>query len=164
MYADQIIIGTVLELVIEHWLRCPRLVPCSPRCRASPALHLIRASQQSYYDVLGVPKDADLKQIKQAFKRKALKLHPDVNTAVRHTLCIEWLDNVPSLVLSLTAQILQSMPDEAMSHCSRMQRSASWSASMHIRPCQTPGREAAMTGNRCCLTILHMSPRFAPAA
>ncbi|CAK0744147.1 hypothetical protein CVIRNUC_001525 [Coccomyxa viridis] len=52
-----------------------------PRCRTLPALHLIRASQQSYYDVLGVSKDADLKQIKQAFKRKALKLHPDVNTA-----------------------------------------------------------------------------------
>ena len=65
---------------------------CSPRCRTSPALHLVRASQQSYYDVLGVPKDADLKQIKQAFKRKALKLHPDVNTAVLCTLCSERLN------------------------------------------------------------------------
>jgi hypothetical protein len=51
-------------------------------CRGRTAYHVVRASQESYYDVLGVPRNADLKQIKQAFKRKALKLHPDVNKAV----------------------------------------------------------------------------------
>lgn len=51
-------------------------------CRRRTAYHVVRAAQENYYDVLGVPRNADLKQIKQAFKRKALKLHPDVNKAV----------------------------------------------------------------------------------
>ena len=56
--------------------------------------------------MLGVSKDADLKQIKQAFKRKALKLHPDVNTAVRRTLCTGWLEkHVPSHLFKLAAQV-----------------------------------------------------------
>ena len=51
-------------------------------CRRKTAYHVVRAAQENYYDILGVPRNADLKQIKQAFKRKALKLHPDVNKAV----------------------------------------------------------------------------------
>ncbi|KAK9825476.1 hypothetical protein WJX81_008607 [Elliptochloris bilobata] len=39
------------------------------------------AAAPSPYEVLGVPRDADLKQIKRAFKQRALKLHPDVNKA-----------------------------------------------------------------------------------
>ena len=57
--------------------------------------------------MLGVSKEADLKQIKQAFKRKALKLHPDVNTAVRRTLYAEWLNEAcakPSLELAARVQ------------------------------------------------------------
>jgi len=41
------------------------------------------AAARSPYDILGVPRDADLVQIKRAFKQRALKLHPDVNKAVR---------------------------------------------------------------------------------
>ena len=38
----------------------------------------------SAYDVLGVPQGATSKEIKSAYRKAALKLHPDVNAAVRH--------------------------------------------------------------------------------
>jgi molecular chaperone DnaJ len=37
------------------------------------------AAQRDYYEVLGVPKDADAKTIKDAFRKLALKYHPDRN-------------------------------------------------------------------------------------
>ena len=45
------------------------------------------AAARSPYEVLGVARDADLAQIKRAFKQRALKLHPDVNKAVRRGCC-----------------------------------------------------------------------------
>jgi molecular chaperone DnaJ len=39
------------------------------------------AWQRDYYEVLGVPKDADAKAIKAAFRELALKYHPDRNKA-----------------------------------------------------------------------------------
>jgi molecular chaperone DnaJ len=36
-------------------------------------------SERSYYDILGVAKDADEKAIKSAFRKKAMELHPDRN-------------------------------------------------------------------------------------
>lgn len=40
--------------------------------------------------MLGVDRSASTKDIKTAFKRKALKLHPDVNKAVRSS--VKWMD------------------------------------------------------------------------
>src|ERR671922_2613681 len=34
---------------------------------------------RDYYEVLGVPRDADEAQVKKAFRRLARELHPDVN-------------------------------------------------------------------------------------
>ncbi|XP_062403617.1 dnaJ homolog subfamily B member 9a [Sardina pilchardus] len=36
-------------------------------------------ARKDYYDILGVPKDATERQIKKAFHRLAMKLHPDKN-------------------------------------------------------------------------------------
>ena len=36
-------------------------------------------AKRDYYEVLGVPKDADEKQIKSAFRRLAKQYHPDLN-------------------------------------------------------------------------------------
>jgi molecular chaperone DnaJ len=38
-------------------------------------------AQRDYYDVLGVPRDADAKRIKDTFRELALKYHPDRNKA-----------------------------------------------------------------------------------
>jgi DnaJ-domain-containing protein 1 len=39
-------------------------------------LELKKASRKDYYKVLGVPKDADQKAIKKAFRKLALENHP----------------------------------------------------------------------------------------
>ena len=41
------------------------------------------APAESLYDVLGVTESANEREIKRAYRQKALKLHPDVNKAVR---------------------------------------------------------------------------------
>ena len=38
------------------------------------------AAQRDYYQVLGVPRDADAKAIKDAFRRLARRYHPDTST------------------------------------------------------------------------------------
>ena len=40
---------------------------------------LLKAMPRDYYEVLGVPRDADEATIKKSFRRLARELHPDVN-------------------------------------------------------------------------------------
>ncbi|MFT5018196.1 MAG: molecular chaperone DnaJ, partial [Limisphaerales bacterium] len=36
-------------------------------------------AKKDYYEVLGVEKDADDNQVKKAYRKKAMKYHPDQN-------------------------------------------------------------------------------------
>src|SRR4249920_1122912 len=58
-----------------------RSVPCARQptsCRAS-SRSCTRAMPRDYYEVLGVPRDADDATIKKSFRKLARELHPDVN-------------------------------------------------------------------------------------
>ena len=40
---------------------------------------LTRVFGDDFYDILGIARDADNKEIRRAFKKLALKMHPDKN-------------------------------------------------------------------------------------
>ena len=42
------------------------------------------AEKRDYYEVLGVPKDADDAAIKRAYRQLAKKYHPDMNACFVH--------------------------------------------------------------------------------
>ena len=75
-------------------LVCSRFIDCcgagrqdaKPEDRSTPAQRELVASilrKKSYYEVLGVERDGSEDDIKRSYKKLALKLHPDKNTAPR---------------------------------------------------------------------------------
>lgn len=65
---------------------CPRFSGgAAPNRRRPPVA--ARAARNPY-DVLGVPHGAGPADVKKAYRRLALKLHPDVNKAVSSELCV----------------------------------------------------------------------------
>ena len=75
--------GRLQRIILHYSGRSPP--PVHLRTQSNPPSvrrRVIVRAAQSPYDVLGVPKGASQKEIKSAFRRLALKYHPDVNKAV----------------------------------------------------------------------------------
>ena len=62
----------------------------------------VSAAQQSPYEVLGVQSDASLSDIKKAFRKRALKVHPDVNKQVQF---VSPTDSMPAPGSTLAAKL-----------------------------------------------------------
>lgn len=69
-----------------YWKICAGRHEAKPEDRSTPAQRELVASilkKKSYYEVLGVERDSSEDDIKRSYKKLALKLHPDKNTAPR---------------------------------------------------------------------------------
>eukprot|EP00798_Chlamydomonas_sp_ICE-L_P001455 gene1455-32831_t len=59
---------------------CPRFRPNTASIsRSRPSLKVF--AKQSYYEILDVPQSCTAQEVKRSYRKKAMKLHPDVNSA-----------------------------------------------------------------------------------
>ena len=72
-----------------------RRKPLCRRQNRSQRPSFVTAAATTFYEVLQVSKDADTKTIKKAFKKMALKYHPDVNNEVRLAIWEKWQFKAP---------------------------------------------------------------------
>jgi len=75
---------TEINLTYQHKLLCRvgssrvcRLVKHSRRCRITSRVRSAATDHHTFYSVLGVSRDATLAEVKTAYRRLAIKWHPD---------------------------------------------------------------------------------------
>lgn len=64
-----------------------RFSPCTRAARLRTTAVYCAGGTRTHYNVLGVPKSASCEQLKAAYRRKALELHPDRNKSADANRC-----------------------------------------------------------------------------
>lgn len=85
---------------------------------------------KTFYEILDVSREADAKTVKKAFKKMALRYHPDVNKEVRwYAIGFSGLKSEDSGILAEYAWIKKT----CIATCSQMLRIDSWNVRQPTR-------------------------------